>query len=215
MNFIDVINKRRSVRSFLSDPIPDEVLRELLEAARLAPSAGNGQSGCFGIIKDEETKIELAKASGNQEWIAEAPVIIACCAKLPEDMSQLPEDDYGLIVNKRRFGEAFVTYMNNYPDRKMANTFWNNAVPLIPGEHIFLAAVNHGLNACWIGDLDTRKASEILNLPEDVVCLFLLPIGYAGKKPKDINRKFYDEIVFYEKWNEDLSSKKLKEMGEL
>jgi nitroreductase len=200
MNFIDVINKRRSSRSFLSDPIPDEVLRELLEAARLAPSGGNGQNWCFGIIKDEETKAELAKVAGNQEWITTAPVIIACCAKLGEDLSQLPEDDFGLIVNKTRFGEDFITYMNNYPDRKMANTFWNNAVPLIPGEHIFLAAVNHGLNACWIGYLDTRKASDILELPEDVVCLFLMPIGYAKEQPKEIERKAYDEIVFYDKW---------------
>lgn len=201
MNFLDVIYRRRSVRNFLTDPVPDEVLRELLEVARLAPSGGNGQNWCFGIIKDVETKIKLAKASGGQEWIATAPVIIACCAKLEEDFSELPEDDFGLIVNKTRFGKEFVTYMNSYPDRKMANIFWNNAVPLIPGEHIFLAAINHGLNACWIGYLDIRKASEILSLPEDVVCLFLMPIGYAKEQPKDIDRKSYDEIVFYEKWN--------------
>lgn len=207
MNFIDVIYKRRSARSFLPNPVPDEVLRELLEAARLAPSGGNGQNWCFGIIKDEETKIELAKAAGEQGWIAEAPVVIACCAKLVEDLSQLPEDDFGLIVNKTRFGEEFITYMNNYPDRKMANTFWENGVPLIPGEHIFLAAVNHGLSACWIGYLDIRKISEILNLPEDMVCLFLMPVGYAKKQPRDIDRKSFDEIVFYEKWNTEVKDK--------
>lgn len=207
MNFIDVIYKRRSVRSFLADPVPDEVLRELFEVARLAPSGGNAQNWVFGIIKDEETKTKLAKAAGNQDWIATAPVIIACCAKLECDLSQIPEDDFGLVVNKTRFGEDFITYMNNYPDRKMANIFWNNAVPLIPGEHIFLAAINHGLNACWVGYLDIRKVSEILKLPEDIVCLFFMPIGYAKEQPKNISRKIFDEIVFYEKWDKDLNNK--------
>lgn len=206
MNFIDVIYKRRSVRSFLPDSVSDKVLDELLEAARLAPSGGNGQNWCFGIIKDDVTKTELSKAAGNQCWIAEAPVVIACCAILEHDLSQLPEDDFGLIVNKTRFGEEFITYMNNYPDRKMANTFWENAVPLIPGEHIFLAAINHGLNACWVGYLDIRKASEILNLPEDMVCLFLMPIGYAKEQSKEIDRKSFDDIVFYEKWKNDSSN---------
>jgi len=116
--------------------------------------------------------------------------------------SVLPYDDFGLLVNKTRFGEDFVTYLNDYPDRKTVNTFWNNAVPLIPGEHIFLAAVNRGLNACWVGYLDIKKAGEILALPEDIVCLFLMPIGYKDEKPKDIKRKSKDEILFHEKWNQ-------------
>jgi nitroreductase len=204
MNFKEVINKRRSVRDFLPDAVPDEVLREMLEAARLAPSGGNGQNWYFGVVRDEVTKKELAKAAGGQDWIAEAPVIIACCAKLGEDLGRLPEDDFGLIVNKTRFGEEFINYMNSYPDRKMANIFWENAAPLIPGEHIFLSAISHGLNACWVGYLDVRKASEILSLPEDIACLFLMPVGYARQRPKEIDRKPFEEIVFYEKWNKDI-----------
>lgn len=203
MDFKDVIYKRRSKRSFLPDSVPDEVLRELIEAARYAPSGGNGQNWSFGIIKGEKTKIELAKAAGNQDWIATAPVIIACCTKLGEDLSQLPEDDFGLVVDKTRFGEDFINYMKSYPDRKMVNVFWNNANPLIPGEHIFLAAVNQGLSGCWVGYLDIIKVSEILKLPEDVVCLFLMPIGYSEELPDDIERKNYNEIMFYEKWNQN------------
>ena len=201
MDFMEVVKSRRSARSFLSKEVPYEVLKELLEAARLAPSAGNGQSWFFGVIKDNNTKKELAKAAGDQHWIAEAPVVIACCAKLDEDIIGLPEEDFGLIVNKTRFGEEFIAYLNKYEDRKMMRTFWTNAVPLIAGEHIFLAAANHGLNACWIGYLDIKKCSEVLSLPEDIVCLFLMPIGYAKEKPKDIRRKTADEIVFYERWS--------------
>jgi|SRR6056297_184673 len=201
MDFKEVICKRRSSRNFSSKPISEEVIRELIEAARLAPSGGNAQNWFFGIIKNNLTKERLAKAAGNQEWIASAPVVIACCAKLGEDLRDVPSDDFGLLVNQTRFGEDFINYLNNYPDRKTVNTFWNNAAPLIPGEHIFLAAVNRGLSACWVGYLDIKKAGEILSLPEDVVCLFLMPIGYPNESPKDIVRKSKNEILFYEKWN--------------
>jgi len=201
MDFNEVIHKRRSSRRFSPEPIPEEIINELIESARLAPSGGNAQNWVFGIIKDNTTKERLAKNAGNQEWIATAPVIIACCAKLEGDLKAVPNDDFGLLVNKTRFGEDFVTYLNDYPDRKTVNTFWNNAVPLIPGEHIFLAAVNRGLNACWVGYLDIIKAGEILALPEDIVCLFLMPIGYTNEKPKEIKRKNKDKILFHEKWS--------------
>jgi nitroreductase len=201
MDCMEVILKRRSVRSFLTDSVPEEILTELLEAARVAPSGGNGQSWCFGVVKDRFIKEELAKAAGEQMWIAEAPVVIACCAKLDDDRAQAPEDDFGLIVDKTRFGGELMAYLNKCPDRKAVNTFWCNAVPLIPGEHMFLSAVNYGLSACWVGYLDINKASEILRLPEDMVCLFLLPIGYAKEEPGEIERKALDEIVFYERFD--------------
>src|SRR6056297_2123169 len=201
MDFKDVIHKRRSSRDFSPTAIPKDVINELMEASRLAPSGGNAQNWFFGIIKENTTKERLAKAAGNQEWIASAPVIIACCAKLEDDLKYVPSDDFGLLVNQIRFGEDFITFLNNYPDRKTVNTLWNNTAPLIPGEHIFLAAVNRGLSACWAGYLDIKKAGEILSLPEDVVCLFLMPIGYPNESPKDIVRKSKNEILFYEKWN--------------
>ena len=78
MDFKEVICKRRSSHNFSSKPISEEVIHELIEAARLAPSGGNTQNWFFGIVKDQLTKERLAKAAGNQEWIASAPVVIAC-----------------------------------------------------------------------------------------------------------------------------------------
>lgn len=201
MILMDAIKKRRAVRSYLSKAVSDELLLEVLEAARYAPSGGDSQSWLFGVVRDKATKELLAKAAGNQGWISEAPAIIACCARLDKDMATLPEDDFGLIVNNTRFGDEFINYMNQCPDRKMVATFWSNGVPLIPGEHIALAAASKGLSTCWIGYLDLRKANEILGLPDDVVCLFLMPIGYAAEEPGEIYRKTLDEIIFYEKWH--------------
>ena len=118
MDLLEAIKKRVSVRHFTEKPIPDEIITEILEAARLAPSGGNGQNWVFGIVKDTELKKQLAHAAGGQMWIASAPVVFACCADISWDLKGLPEDDFGLIVNKLRWGNDFVCYLNECPDRR-------------------------------------------------------------------------------------------------
>jgi len=76
-----------------------------------------------------------------------------------------------------------------------------NGGPCLPGEHIFLTAVLHGLSACFIGYLDTEKAAEILQLPAHIACLFLLPVGYADEIPGNKELKSIKDISFYDKWD--------------
>ena len=71
MEFMEVIKNRRSVRKFKSDPVPDEILTEILEAGRYAPSGGH--------------------AAGDQKWIATAPVVIAYCTYVGFDLAQVAE----------------------------------------------------------------------------------------------------------------------------
>lgn len=200
MTVMEAIQKRRSARSYLDKPIEDEVLLELLEAARLAPSGGNGQNHVFGVVKDQEIKLALARSAGNQMWIAEAPVVIACCARLEEDLKGLPESDFGLRVNELRFTKPFIQHLNAYPDRKAVGALFVNAAPLIPAEHMVLAAAAHGIQGCYIGWLDVWEASRVLNLPGDMVCLFLLPLGYPKREPSKKKRKSLDEISFFNRY---------------
>jgi nitroreductase len=107
MDLMEAIKKRVSVRNFTKKQISDEIITEMLEAARLALSGGNGQNWVFGIVKDAKLKKQLAHAAGNQMWIASAPVVFACCADISWDSKGLPEDDFGLIVNKLRWGTGY------------------------------------------------------------------------------------------------------------
>lgn len=200
MNVKEAIIKRRSMRSFLPEPIPEEVLREVLEAGRLAPSGGNGQNCYFLVVTDEARKQQLAEASGNQMWIAEAPVVIALCSRVDYDLATMPEDDFGLEVNRLRFGRGLIEFLNKYEDRRAMGRLWTNGCALIPGAQMSLAATAHGLDTCWIGYLDVDRANEILKLPEEMACLFLLPVGYAAEEPKRSSRKPHDEVVFHETW---------------
>lgn len=76
MDVLEAIKKRRSIRKFRLETIPDETLRLILEAGRLAPSAGNRQPWRFIVVKDAERKRALAEATNNYLFVADAPLII-------------------------------------------------------------------------------------------------------------------------------------------
>jgi len=91
---MDVLRTRRSIRKYKPDPVPQEDIEYVLEAARLAPSWANRQCWKFVVITDEAIKRELAKA-GN-EWIAHAPVIIAACAD-PSKSGRKGDQEYYML----------------------------------------------------------------------------------------------------------------------
>jgi len=200
MTVIEAIKTRRSVRKFKDTPISDNIVNEMLEAARLAPSPGNSQGYVFGVVRDNDIKAKLAQAAGGQTWIATAPVVFACCADFSWDVADQPPDDFGLQVNILRFGEDFINFMKTCPNSRARMKLFNNGVPAIPAEHIFLTAVSHGLSACFVGHLDVDKASEILKLPKHLACLFLLPVGYADEMPIDKTLKSIEDISFYDEY---------------
>jgi nitroreductase len=77
----EAIRTRKSVRKYEQRPIAPETLSELLEAARLAPSSNNRQAWTMIVVQDDELKERLAKASGNQEFVAECSAYIVGVAQ--------------------------------------------------------------------------------------------------------------------------------------
>ena len=78
MEFMEVVRRRRSVRRFRPDPVPQAKIDHVLEAARLAPSWANGQCWTFVVVTD--TKVKQALAEAGNDWIAAAPAVIVACA---------------------------------------------------------------------------------------------------------------------------------------
>jgi nitroreductase len=76
MEFFDVIRTRRSIRKYKSEPVAEEKLRTILEAGRLAPSAGNRQPWRFIVVQDAKRKKDLAKVANNQTFLIDAAAII-------------------------------------------------------------------------------------------------------------------------------------------
>jgi nitroreductase len=86
MEIHELIRKRRSVRAYREDPIPDEVLARILESARWAPSARNLQPWKLVIVQDRTRRMELARAANDQLFLAEAPILLAMVGLEPDRM---------------------------------------------------------------------------------------------------------------------------------
>jgi nitroreductase len=76
MDVLEAIKTRRSIRKYKREPIPDEDLQTLMEAARLAPSADNRQPWRFVIVQDSDRKKALAEAASNQTFLSDAAIVI-------------------------------------------------------------------------------------------------------------------------------------------
>jgi len=171
MKVLEAIQKRRSVRKYKEDPIPEEVLLRVLEAARLAPSGKNFQPWKFIIVKDKALKKKLAEASAGQFFIARAPIIIVGCG--------FPDNCYA------RMGR----YMKS----------WSVDVT-IALEHLILQAQEEGLGTCWIGSFEEEEVKAILNVPKEVKVLALTPLGYPDEIPRFRGRKSLDEIISFDRY---------------
>ena len=91
MDVFEAIKKRESVREYLPKPVEDEKIIKILEAGRLAPSASNRQEWRYVVVRDEETRRKLMRAANNQNFVAEAPVVIACCAETDNHVTLLSD----------------------------------------------------------------------------------------------------------------------------
>jgi len=81
MTVSQAIRTRKSVRAFADRPVEPDKLRRVMESARLAPSARNGQEWRFVVVTDPERRRQLVRAARNQRFVGEAPVVVVACAK--------------------------------------------------------------------------------------------------------------------------------------
>ncbi|MBI2975267.1 MAG: nitroreductase family protein [Deltaproteobacteria bacterium] len=180
MSFLELAKKRRSIRRYKPDSVPDEIINEILESARLAPSGNNTQPWRFIIVKDAAIKYKLYESSKRQKFMLEAPIIIALLADITCRVKQ---------VNSVDIPENIVVLRKVIRDTAIA------------GEHIALAATDLGLGSCWNADFEQEDIKPILNVPEFCFVVALFAIGYPAEDPKPRRRKPLKEIIYYNKFN--------------
>lgn len=172
MDFYEAVQRRRSIRAYLSDPVPEEVLSRIFEAVRLSPSAKNIQPWKFIIVRDRNLIAQLASACNNQQFIAQAPIVICGCANEP-------------ICYHGMGG-----YWNSW------------AVDLsIALEHLMLAATVEGLGTCWIGSFNEAEVSALLQIPPEIKIVALTPLGYPARESPPRPRKPLSEIICYDRYS--------------
>ncbi len=192
---LDLLKKRCSVRRFSDNEIPQETIDYILEAGRLSPSGGNEQPWKFGVIKDKELIKKISKIAYDQKWIADAPLLIVLCATVIND------DSGGRDIQKARFPDIDQTIKNM--DREIYSKLnLEEHQTKIPGTHMVLAALEHGIGSTWISYFNVEGLSDLLNLPENIIPSEILAFGYPEEEITPTEKKDKEEIVFYNKYED-------------
>jgi len=201
----EAIERRRSVRRYRPDPVPEEFVRQILEAARLAPSGSNSQPWRFIAVTDAEERQRLRMAANGQKFIEEAPVVFICCADLDAYSQQSRQQrrqefiDYGVFAE---FGiaqgmteEQYRTLRSqviNLPlDVAYQSGRFNVAIAV---QNMVLMATALGLGSCWIGAMDGLAIHEMYQLPDNIRVVVLLTVGYPAHEPPPRPRLPLDKI---------------------
>ncbi len=170
MEYSELIAKRYSVRAYKSDPVEDEKLQKVLEAARLAPTASNRQAFQIIVIHTKGRKEELQRIY-RPDWFVQPPLILCACAITAQgwvrssDQRRLLDLDIGIVM-----------------------------------DHLILEATNQGLGTCWVAAFNPDAARQILELPNEIEPMIFTPLGYPADAPGMKKRKPLSELVRYERW---------------
>lgn len=158
---MDAILERRSIRKYTDKPISMDTIKELIRAGMAAPSAGNEQPWHFIIIDDKEIMRRITEVHPYSQMLKEAQYAIVVC---------------GDLTLQKHEG------------------FWVQDCSAA-AENILITAQSMGLGSVWLGvypSADRTKAIQsVLGMPENVIPLSIIPVGYPAEKKEPVNR--YDE----------------------
>lgn len=172
MEFFELIRKRHAIRVFTGEPVSDGDLNKILEAANLAPSAGNLQAYEIVLVRSAESKAALAKAARDQDFIKSAPAVLVVCAN-----SGMSSKSYGDRGEK--------LYAIN--DASIATAY------------IELAAADLGLGSVWVGAFRESDVARVIEAPEFLKPIAIVPIGHPAEMPMQRPRRLLDDLVHQEK----------------
>jgi len=195
----EAIEKRRSIRKFKPDPIPEEHIMALLDSARLAPSGSNSQPWRFKIVREQETRSALAQASHKQSFIAEAPIVLVCCVDIKGFLNGTVSgaQDLGRIgAVEGRIVKIIVDRTERYTPMDIEQITPRIAFNLaIAIEHIVLRALDFGLGTCWIRLFDEKAIKNMFRWDDHIHVVTLLPIGYPAESPAPRRRSSIEEML--------------------
>lgn len=196
MDFTDVVHQRRMVRNFTNEPVPQETVERLLDLARRAPSAGFSQGQSFIVVTDPALKQAIARicheedyvAGGFDPFISRAPVVIVPCTN---------EQIY-----HRRYREPD-KLNDDGTEIEWPVPYWFFDIGCATMV-LLLAVVDEGLAAGFAGAMDLDALRDLLNIPDEVTPVGVIPIGHPAPDKRSPSlkrgRRATADVVHYEGW---------------
>ena len=195
MTVIEAMHQHRSIRSYKPDPVPDELLTEILEAGIRASSSGNMQTYSIVLTRDPELRQQLYYPHMEQKMVLEAPVLMTFCA------------DFNRMRHWLRLSDA----PDNF-DNLMG--FLIAAIDaVLVSQNVALAAESKGLGICYLGSTlaNCDQIGRILQLPPGVVPVVGYSLGYPEQIPPVRDRLPLHGLVHYDTY-EQYSDERIREI---
>ncbi len=178
--------EHKTIRNYKSDPISDDILNKILEAGFRASTTGNMQVYSVIVTRDEEKRKELCKLHFGQKMVEQAPVLLTFCA------------DFNRFNKWCRQRDAEPGYDNFL-------SFFTAAIDaLLVAQNACVAAESFGLGICYLGTTTYQadKLIEFFNLPEGVVPITTVVVGYPNENPEQADRLPAEGVVHYEEYRD-------------
>jgi nitroreductase len=156
MNIEEAIYKRRTIRRFKQDPISIEILKKLIDYARVAPMARNVQGLEFVIVENSEIREKLFK-------------LIKFAGSLPEEQ-RTPES-----------GREPTAYIIVLVNTEIKPSFFDFDVGAAV-ENILLGAVKYGIGSCWMANIKVRKIKALFEVPDQYQVKHVISLGYPDEE---------------------------------
>jgi hypothetical protein len=172
METLETIHKRRSIKKFLKTPVELDKLGAILDAGRVAPSAGNIQDRKFILVRDKSTIEAIARACLNQLWIAGAAAIIVIASK----------------------GEKTKYYYKKNAEFFIVQTCAAAA------ENMIIAATDMGIASTWVSAFNDHEIKNVLGIPSDGEPQVIIPIGYPDEIVPEPAHFELEHITYFERW---------------
>jgi len=183
---LNTIFNHRSIRAFKPEGIPSGVLELVLVAGTRASTTGNMQVYSIVVTKDPELKQQLWEVHFKQDMVLQAPVVLTFCA------------DFNRFTKWCEWRQANPGYRNFL-------SFFTAAIDaLLAAQNVALAAEDHGLGICYLGTTTymAGKIVEILRLPELVVPVTTLVVGYPDEEPPLTDRLPLEGVIHQETYKD-------------
>ncbi|MFN8257724.1 MAG: NADPH-dependent oxidoreductase [Bacteroidales bacterium] len=181
----EVILNHRTIRKYKSDPIDPALLEKILIAGTRASTTGNMQVYSIIVTTDSSIKEKLWTAHFRQDMVKQAPVILTFCADFHR---------FNLWCKLRNAEPGYDNFLSFYTASIDA---------LLAAQNVCIAAESYGLGICYLGTTTYMAGSitEILGLPENVVPVTTVVLGYPDENPGLTDRLPLNAVVHSEKYN--------------
>ncbi|UCE17069.1 MAG: nitroreductase family protein [Gemmatimonadota bacterium] len=186
--FFDIVNNRRSVRKFKSTPVPEDHVTIILDAARLAPTAGNRQPWKFLVVRDREKLNQLKeKCIKKREEI------------LKERGEEVPPERAASL--KQHFEDylSAPVYILVLTDNTAQYPQYNDKDGSLAAGYLILAARALGYGTVFCTDsIPEELCKEVFGIPDNYTRTCIVPVGVPYEWPESPQKKTLEELVVYE-----------------